>query len=273
MRLSVDTVEWRIGYQYFTGQDMSRYIPLAQRSLAVETGNKISLGFNMAGKLTWPWLKSYEARLIGIYRADTNTLEDGQFETQLNIDKTSRVRANYEYYRPDRYANPTFREQFYSQYGFGRQELLRISAHHRWKALIDSFIGLTHSSRSNGDTGYGMNAGASGRLLRNLKTGIELDYLEVASDKVGAWYLGNEYFINSRQSVVFNTALRYEHKQLYGANWVKGVEARWNYLLKNNLVVSLGFNYIWNSRLQDEYLGATQVTYYFDNFKPKQRYD
>lgn len=268
---SVDNMEWRAGYLFFSGQDVSRYIPLSQRPLASEDGHKLSLGWHVDGKFDWRWLQSYEARLIGIYRADTNTLEDGQFELQANVDKATRLRTTYEYYRPDRFANPTFREQFYSQYGFGRQELLRVSAHHRWQEKIDVYAGFLHSARSNGDDGYGVNAGASGRLVHDLKTGLDLDYLELGNESVAAAYLGNEYFINSRQSVLLNAALRREDKLLYGVNWVKGVETRWNYLVQSNLIVSLGVNYIWNSRLQNEYLGAMQVTYYFDNFKAKER--
>lgn len=273
LRFSLDNMDLRVGYQYFAGQDMSRYIPTAQRNSSTATGNKFSIGLNFQGKTDWPWAKKYESRLIGVYRADTNTLEDGQFETQVDVYKYTRLRGVYEYYRPDRYANPTFREQFYSQYGFGKQELFKVSLHQRWQDAVEYSVGVIYTTRPRGDAGYGFNAGISARWLRDIKTGIEFDHIQVTEDKVSALYLKNEFFVDSRNSVLLSAALRREEKALYGENWVKGVESRWNYMIKNNVVLSFTANYIWNSNLQNEYLGALQVTYYFDNFKPKQRND
>ncbi len=273
LRMSLDRMDLRLGYQHFDGQDVSRYVPLRDRQTAKAGGDKLAFGLNLSGTLGWSWAQKYQSRLIGTYRADTNNFEDGQFETEIDVNKRTRLRGVYEYYRPDRYANPTFREQFYSQYGFGRQELLRVSAHQRWKELLDYFVGLTYTTRSIGDSGFGMNGGISARYLGQFKSGLEVDHLEVAGDKVSALYLKNEYQVNSRHNLLLSGALRHEQKALYGDNWVKGVEVRWNMMIKNNLLTSLSVNYIWNTRLQDEYLAAFQVTYYFDNFKPKKRND
>ncbi|MCX7087083.1 MAG: hypothetical protein NTV00_03405 [Methylococcales bacterium] len=273
-RLSVDALDVRLGYQYFEGQDMSRYNPsnTASTQLINNAGaHKASLGAAISGQLLWPWLKKYETRLIGVYRFDTDTLEDLQTETQLDVNDKTRIRGSYEYYNPNRYATPTFREQFYSQQGFGKQQLLRASVHHQWQNYLTFFVGGIHSAQVSGDDGYGFNGGVSSRYIRNFNVALEVDHLTIYQDSVTAYYLKNEYFVNSRNSVILSLALRDEQKQLYGQNWVKGAETRWNYMIKNNIVLGLTGKYIWNSRdeLADEFLAAAQVTYYFDNFKPK----
>ena len=273
LRLSLDTVDWRLGYQYFAGQDMSRYIPSTQRNTLTATGNKFALGVSIEGQIDGSWAKKYSARLLEVYRVDTHTLEDAQVEGQLDLSKATRVRGTYEYYRPDRFANPTFREQFYSQYGFGKQDLFKLSLHQRWQDAIDYAVGGIYTTRPNGDAGYGFNASVSAKLSRDTKTGVEFDHVQVGKDDVSALYVKNEFFVDSRNSVLLSAALRREDKVLYGENWVKGVETRWNYALQNNIVIGVTANYIWNSTIQNEYLGALQVTYYFDNFKPKAAHD
>jgi hypothetical protein len=134
---------------------------------------------------------------------------------------------------------------------------------------LTAYIGGMHSAQQTGDDGYGFNAGVSTRYFRNFKPTLEVDHLQFNADSVTAVYLKNEYFINSRHSVALSLALRDEQKQLYGQNWVKGAETRWNYLLKSNIVLGLTAKYVWNTRLEDEFLGAVQLTYYFDHFKPK----
>lgn len=269
-KVSVDTIDVRVGYQYFNGQDMSRYNPAKAAPVPDADGHKISIGANVGGQLPSP-LKKYEARMIGIYRMDTNTMEDLQVETQMDVTDKTRVRASYEYYRPDRYQNPTFREQFYSQYGLGKQELLRVSVHQQWRDYLTFFVGGIYSAQLKGDDGYGFSGGVSSRYFRNFNLALELDHINLNQDYASALYFKNEYFINSRNSVILSLALRNEEKQLYGENWAKGVETRWNYMFKNNIVLGLTGKYVANSRdgLADEFLTAVQVTYYFDNFKPK----
>ncbi|NOT85019.1 MAG: hypothetical protein HOP02_09665 [Methylococcaceae bacterium] len=273
-KLSIDALDIRLGYQYFEGQDMSRYNPsnpASNQLISTAGGHKLSLGANVSGQLPSAWLKKYESRLIGIYRLDTNTVEDLQVETQVDVNAKTRIRGSYEYYNPNRFANPTFREQFYSQQGFGKQQLLRVSVHHQWQDYFTAFLGGIHSAQVTGDDGYGFNGGISSRYFRNYNVSFEVDHLHINQDKATAFYLKNEYFVNSRNSVMLSLALRNEEKQLNGENWAKGAEARWNYMLKNNIVLGVTAKYISNSRdgLSDEFLAAVQVTYYFDNFKPK----
>ncbi|MEQ1636533.1 MAG: hypothetical protein ABL903_07565 [Methylococcales bacterium] len=274
-RISLDALDVRVGYQYFEGQDMSRYNPAnpaPDQAITTAGGHKVSLGANLSGRLLWPWFKKYESRLIGIYRVDTNTLEDLQAETQVDIDDKTRIRGSYEYYNPNRFSNPTFREQFYSQQAFGKQQLLRVSVHHQWQDYLTAYLGGIHSAQVAGDDGYGFNGGVSSRYFRDFNLAFEVDHLQINAEKVTAFYLKNEYFVNSRNSVILSLALRNEEKQLYGENWAKGAQVRWDYMLKSNIVLGVTTKYISNSRdgLSDEFLAALQVTYYFDNFKPKE---
>jgi hypothetical protein len=56
---------------------------------------------------------------------------------------------------------------------------------------------------------------------------------------------------------------------LYGKNFAAGFEGEWQTMIKNNWILSLKGSYIENSALRSEYLGAMQLTYYFDYFQAK----
>jgi len=73
----------------------------------------------------------------------------------------------------------------------------------------------------------------------------------------------------TRLSISIDSIIRKEEKLLYGNNSVLGAELKSEYMLKNNLILSMDVNYISNSRLRNEYIASLKLTYYFDNFKAK----
>ena len=120
-----------------------------------------------------------------------------------------------------------------------------------------------------GDDGYGGDVGTTWRITPNLSLSGEFDDLGLGPDTARSLYTALSHTPNSRLQLRVNTAVRQEQKQFYGNNRAVGAEAEVRYLVKNNLVLQLAASQIWNSRLPDEYLGALQVIYYFDPFKPK----
>lgn len=270
--LSLDILDLRIGYQRFNGEDnlfRFSYLQNNERNQDV-ISHKISFGLNTEGRVLSSCCKSYEARILGTYQVNTNTMEDLLAEGQFDFSDTLRLRTSYEYYRPDREDNPTFREQFYFNYGFGKQTILRASMHQEPFPGIDYFLGGIRTTREVGDPGYGGSAGVNISRWGDLELSGEIEYISLHEDRIASLFLRADYAISSRQNIQLSTALRNEKKQLYDDNSVKGFETRWNYMLKNNILLAMTANYIWNSRLSDEYLGSMQITYYFDNFKPKQ---
>jgi hypothetical protein len=47
-----------------------------------------------------------------------------------------------------------------------------------------------------------------------------------------------------------------------------GVETEVQYMLQNSIILKLTGSYINNTNINNEYLGALQLTYYYDRFKP-----
>jgi hypothetical protein len=84
-----------------------------------------------------------------------------------------------------------------------------------------------------------------------------------------SFYASHTHALDSKNRYSVNLAFRDEMKSLYGKNFATGIETEWQTMIKNNWVLSLKGSYINNSQLQNEYLGAVQMTYYFDYFQAK----
>jgi hypothetical protein len=226
--------------------------------------------------------------LSGTYRVDTNALENIWFSGQADFTKEYRWRLNFEEYRP-RNPYPTFRERFYTAYALGEQTLLKTSFHHRPVDNLTYYLGMQRATRDarsaavrpdgivssqtlkSAATGYGAYIGAHASLTQWPGTSVsgEFDYLELGPDGAKSLYFSLAHVPSAEWRVQLNTALRFENKQLYGENQALGGELDVQYMIKNNVILSVAGSHIWNSRTQNEYLGAVQIIYYFDNFKPK----
>jgi hypothetical protein len=98
----------------------------------------------------------------------------------------------------------------------------------------------------------------------------ELDYLELSSgENAKSLYLSGSHALNAKTRYSLNLAFRAENKALYGENLATGIENEWQYMLDSHLVMAFKGSYIHNTQINDEYLGALQITYYFDPFKPR----
>lgn len=254
--LSLDVFDLRFGYQRFEN---------------LTTAHRLTLGVNSEGRVLSDYLDKYEARFLGTYRIDKNLFEDLLVEIQLDVNKDFRLRTSYEYYDPDRFDFPTFRERFYNYFNQGDQAIFRGTADYRlFHDLIVSLGGL-HSNREIGDSGYGINAGLELQHWPGNTLLLAGDYVELGEEKISSIWFGVKQVVNSRFSFQIDALARKEDKTLYGDNRVIGGEFRCDYMLQSDIVVSLDLNYIDNSRLEDEHLVRIQMTYYFDNFKPKAR--
>ncbi len=187
----------------------------------------------------------------------------------LDLTEDIRIRTSYELYHP---RNPytTFREKFYSEYSFGRQDLLRVSVNNQLNDYFEYHFGFKRARRSEGDfIGYGGNAGFSYDYIRDLSLAAEVDFLELGEEKSENLYLSADYTVNADLKAGLNIALANNKRQLYGNNESVGLELNTQYRIYNSLFLKLSGSYIWYSAIENEYLGALQVTWYLDRFIPK----
>lgn len=228
--------------------------------------DRLGFGATAAGALRLTPRGKYELGLLGTFRADAAKFENVLTTAQWDVAEWLRFRGSYEYYRP-REPYLTFREKFYSAYALGEQTLARVRVNLAPVEGFTYYLGGMYATRQ-GDDGYGGDLGGSYALTRDLTVLGEADYLALGPDHATSGYASLIHTPDSRLQLRFNGALRYEHKLLYGDNRALGAEGEVRYMLRSDIILNLAGSYIWNTRIRDEYLGAVQVIYYFDPFKP-----
>lgn len=252
--ITLDDVFFRGGFQQFADEDIS---------------TRLSLSSTVAGQFPKKYLHSYELSLMGTYETSTSTFEDFMVSAMLDLTEAIRIRTSYELYHPrDPYI--TFREKFYSVYSFGRQDLLRVSVNNQVNDHFEYHFGFKKARRSEGDeVGYGGNGGFTWDYVRNLSLAFEIDYLELGEDKSENLYLSADYTVNADLKAGLNIALASNKKKLYGHNESVGAELNTQYRIYSALFLKLSGSHIWYSGIENEYLGAVQLTWYLDQFIPK----
>jgi hypothetical protein len=208
-----------------------------------------------------------ETFIKGSYAADKNQLENAFVDSWWDAVKNVRLRSYYEAYRP-RQRFVTFRDRFYSAYALGEQEVWRGSAEHRFNDKIRYSMGAQYANRDKGYNGYGFNGGVNYAWTPGVNLSGTVDYLELSSgENAKSLYVSGAHALNAKTRYSLNLALREENKSLYGQNLAKGIETEWQYMFKNDLVFAFKASYIDNTKINSEYLGSMQLTYYFDRFK------
>jgi hypothetical protein len=228
--------------------------------------DRLGFGATALGALRLTPKGKYELGVLGTFRADVARFENVLLNTQWDVAEWMRFRGSYEYYRP-REPYLTFREKFYSAYALGEQTLARGRVNLTPVDGFTYYLGGMYATRQ-GDDGYGGDLGGSYALTPGLTVLGEADYLALGPDHATSGYTSLVHTPDSRLQLRFNGALRYEHKLLYGDNRALGAEGELRYMLRKDLILNLAGSYIWNTRIRDEYLGAVQMIYYFDPFKP-----
>jgi len=215
------------------------------------------------------FLHAYEFSLLATLETHTGVFEEVFASFLLDFTEESRLRISYSLYEP-KSPFPTFKEQFYSDYYNGRQDLLRVSFN---QSLSDRFryhIDVKRAARNRGDDiGYGFDAGISSRHIRDLELKADFSMLEFGNSNSYNLYLGSEYSLTTKTLLSLNLAYSLDTSPLYGQNKAAGTELKVRYKLLSDVFLNLSGRYIANSRLNNEYQLGLQVTWYFDNFQPK----
>ena len=252
--ITVDDVYFRGGFQQFSDEDVS---------------TRLSVSSTISGRFPIKFLYGYELSVMGTYETNTDTFEDFMVSSFLDLSENLRLRTSYELYHPrDPYI--TFREKFYSEFSFGRQDLLRISVNNQFNDYFEYHFGFKRARRSEGDfIGYGGNIGFTYDEVRDLSLAAEFDYLELGKEQSENLYLSADYTVDSALKTGLNLALASNKKILYGHNESVGVELNTQYRINNALFLKLSGSHIWYSKIENEFLCAIQLTWYLDRFIPK----
>lgn len=255
--VAIDNIFFRGGFQQFSDQDVS---------------TRLSVSSAIEGHFPVKYLHAYELSIMGTYEISTSTFEDFIVSGMLDVSEEIRIRTSYELYHPrDPYI--TFREHFYSEYSFGRQDLLRISVHNQLNHYFEYHFGFKRARRSKGNyIGYGGNIGMTYDEIRDLSLAAELDYLELGKEKSENLYLSAGYTVNADLKTGLNIALANNKKIIYGNNQSVGAELNLEYRINHGLFIKLSGSYVGYSKIENEYLGAIQLTWYLDRFQPKSKY-
>ncbi len=253
--ITVDDIYIRGGFQQFADEDIS---------------TRLTTAGTVTGHFPFKYADNYELSMMAVYETSTSTFEDFLVTAVVDLSEALRIRTSYELYHPrDPYI--TFREKFYSEYSFGRQDLLRITLNHQVTDDFEYHTGFKRATRNKGNyVGYGGNAGLTWNGIRDVSLAAEIDYLELGEEKSENIYLSAEYTVNSELKTGLNLALANNKKRLYGNNESFGFEVNTQYRIHGALFLKFSGSYIWYSDIDNEYLGSVQLTWYLDRFIPKE---
>jgi len=263
--ITLDDIMFRGGFQQFADDEVS---------------TRLTAASTIKGHFPVKYLHSYELSVMGTYETSTSTFEDFMVNAMLDLTENIRVRTSYELYHP-REPYITFREKFYSEYSFGqqgRQDLLRVSVNNQVNDYVEYHFGFKQATRKKGGAiGYGGNGGFKWDTIRDLSLAAEIDYLEfdyaeIDDERSASLYLSSDYTVNQDVKTGLNIALANNKTTLYGNNDSIGVELNTQYRINSALFLKLSGSHIWYSEIENEYLGAIQLTWYLDRFQPKAKY-
>ncbi len=208
--------------------------------------------------------------LASIHRFDRSLLEDLDLTFIADPTKTLRLRVNYEFYHP-RSPLVTFRERFTSRYAFGEQSLFRAELHHRPTPSWHYFMAGMRATKRDGRDGWGMQAGIGHRFPFDLFSEVVYDTLRLGKGQARSLYVRSRYLVHSRFELDGGFAFRYEKKQFYSRNVMRGAFFEGRYFLGRSWTISCAFNYIANSKRRDDFVAEVRLIYYFDRFQPKRQ--
>lgn len=252
--MPIDTWLFRFAFQQFHKQN---------------TSTRLTLANTISGQFQQNYLQAYEVSFMGTLETNTGVFEQVYASFLLDVTKVSRVQLDYALYEP-KSPYPTFKEQFYSAYYQGRQDLLRISFNQALTQTFSYHLGGKRAARkSNQFVGYGADLGVKSTYFRDWKLSADFDMLEFGKVYTYNLYFSTQYSLSVKSLLIVNLAYSLDNSLLYGKNKAAGTELKYRYKLYKTVFLDLAGSYIANSRLNDEYRVGLQATWYFDNFQPK----
>ncbi len=252
--LPVDTWLMRFSFQQFHNDNLSTRLTLAN---------------TLTGQFQQHYLQAYELAFTATLEAETGVFDQVYTSVLVDVTEEIRVRVSYSLYEP-KSPFPTFKEQFYSTYYQGRQDVLLISFDQALTKHFSYHIDAKRATRNAGtDIGYGMEVGVKNQSLDNWNLSADFNMVEFGKSSTYNVYFGSEYAVSIKNIVKLNLALSLDKSPLNGENKAIGTELKYRYKICSDVFLDVAGTYIVNSRLNDEYRVGFQATWYFDNFQPK----
>jgi hypothetical protein len=283
-RVYIDSADIRVGLQVlqreydsaldptFTRQFVNQDFDVVEEEVPLDdsqTTYRLNGGLRLAGHLLNNQ-KPYELFLQGSYAIESERFENIMLDAWWDAYKNVRVRNYFEAYRL-RQPFVTFRDRFYAAYALGQQQVWRGMAEHKFNDTMRYSVGVQYANRDEGYNGYGVQSAINYVIRPGLNVNGQVDHLELSNgENATSIYLTGISAFNEKTRVALNLAWRLEDKLLYGENMAKGVETEVQYMLKSSIVLRLSASYIANSAINNEYLGAFQLTYFYDRFQATQ---
>jgi hypothetical protein len=231
--------------------------------------SRFSFASNLTGNLFGHPVNAYEVSIMATYEFETKTFKDFMVNSMLDITEQIRIRTSYELFQPKN-TFVTFRERFYANYVFGRQDLFKSSVHYQVNDYLQIYVGVKRTSKkSNQYVGYGGNTGVKFDYIPGVSLGVDIDYIELAEDKSESLYLFAEYSVNSSLKTRLGFVLANNIKKLYGNNSSLGLDLNTRYKINSNVFFNLSSRYIQYAQIDDEYMLSAQLTWYYDRFQAK----
>lgn len=252
--MPIDTWLFRFGFQQFHDD---------------HTSTRLTMANTLIGEFEQGYLHAYELAFMATLETNTGVFEEVYASLMLDITKDSRVRISYSLYEP-KSPFPTFKEQFYSDFYHGRQDLLRLSFDQSVTNTFSYHLGGKRAARkTEHDIGWGAEVGVRSTYFNDWDLSADFDMLEFGTSNTYNLYFGSEYSLSIKSLVALNLAFSLDNSPLSGENKAVGAELKYRYKLFSDVFLDLSGTYIANSRLNDEYRVGLQATWYFDNFQPK----
>ena len=215
---------FNFGLTGFANQDLKL---IADSHFDLENKKLDSFLFNASSKINW----HKRAGLVGI-----------TYET-------------YQHLKPQ----ITFRERFYRLYARGRQAGLKTYAHYEYQPNRQIMLEGRKLWRDFGDSGYVASIGISQKQLLESR----LDILTLDNEKAINWFITTEKPITSRMLAELSGIIQWQKTVLLDRNWAAGLATQINHKLKRDLFINVFAEYIFHTKMENEYQLGIRLKYSF----------
>jgi len=252
--ISIDRIEARGGGQALSNNGSSQWL---------------NLGLSLGGDFLATCCDHYDINLLGSYNLGKSRFEELALDGNFVIDDGHRIRAMYEYYRPEENDNPSFKERFYSLYALGNQHLFRLSTNYRLNYKNRLRLEGIRTAREMGRNGIGFSVGLTSLLSPNLKGMMGGDVISFGHESLSSARLSVDYQHSSQLDLQLDSIFRIEGKLSRPDNRVFGLSIASTYMIRNDLILEMEMSSVFHSRLRNEYSFGVNLTYYLEPFRRK----
>ncbi|GEM_PF-3377164 len=230
---------------------------IAKLGIQHYAGGQQRLNFGLTG------LANQDIKLIadGSFDLENNKLDSFLFNSSSKInwqERSGLIGITYETYQP---LTPqvTFRERFYRLYARGRQSGLKTYAHYEYNPNQQIMLEGRKLWRDFGESGYVASVGISHKRLLETRA----DVLLLDDEKAINWFVTTEKPLTSRMLAELSGVVQWQKTTLLDNNKAIGLASQINYMLKRDLFINVFAEYIFHTKMDNEYQLGVRLKYSF----------